>query len=293
MKITSLASLILLLPFSAPQAKWFEESNTIAQMHKSLLQDDLDGMFEQMVQVWQQESEQYIRPHLDALLEQAVSKDCGKSLMTQSLPTWLTSINISRNTTQRPGRTSHKLVITIDSQSKLDSIDFIRWPERHISAEHQIFQKTEKIYNDDRQMHTTQKVYNIPRRLDSGLYQLTIKDNDGESWNSWVIIDAIKPPQSVRWESRDKWVVDKTKLLNRACPLPRQEIQVSEYKEGKYSQVWSNSYESPRYPTHLPKNAIEANRYLLSVSMVNSRWQGPVVIQQQNTISKTIDLTEE
>lgn len=287
-----LACAALALPYCSVQAKWFEESNTVSKMHESLLNDDLNGMFDLMVQVWQQESEDYLRPHLDALLEQAVEKDCGKSLMTEGFPAWLDNVVINKNTIQRPGRTSYKVRINIESESTIKDVSLLRWPDSHISSEKQISQKVDIDTDNERQLHYTSKNYSLSSDLKSGLYQIIISDVNGESWKSWVILDSITPAQEVRWESRDSWAVDKKKLLNPSCPLPRQTVEVLEYSEGKYSRVWQKSYES-RYPKQLPKNSVEPNRYLVSVSMINSRWQGPIIIQEQNTISKTIDLTEE
>lgn len=280
------------LPYSSTEAKWFEESNTVTKMHESLLKDDLSGMFELMVQVWQQESEDYLRPHLDDLLEQAIGKDCGKSLVSEGFPAWIDNLVINKNRVQRPGRTSYKVRIDIESESTIKDISLLRWPDSHISSEKQVSQKVDLDSEDGRQLHFTSKSYSLSSQVKSGLYQLVVTDVNGEEWKTWVIMDTIKPAQEVRWESRDSWAVDKKKLLNPSCPLPRQTIEVLEYSDGKYSRVWENSYES-QYPKSIPKGVVEPNRYLVSVSMVNSRWQGPIIIQEQNTISKTIDLTEE
>jgi hypothetical protein len=96
----------------------------------------------------------------------------------------------------------------------------------------------------------------------------------------------------VRWSSKDTWVVEKTKLLNPHCPLPVQHVSVFDYIDDEYKKVWDKKYET-NYPNQLQVRSLPTERYVLTVSMSHSRWQGHVLYQDQQIISKTLDLTEE
>ncbi|PMM01144.1 DUF2861 family protein [Vibrio breoganii] len=290
-----LLTALLLLPAVVPvttNAQWFEENNAVTRMHKKLLEDDLSGMFDLMVQVWQQESTDNLEPHLESLLKQATEKDCGKSLISEGLPTWLDSITIEKVSVQRPGRLSHKLRLQIISEESLSQVRFTLWPDTSISKEVVDQDAFETITDEKRTLQQTEATYSLNKQLKSGLYQLSIEDKAQNKWSHWIVITEADPVHVVRWDSQDSWVVDKKRLLNRYCPLPVQEVTVYDYKDGQYSSVWNKSYES-NYPVKLPRNAVEPERYVVSVSMTQSQWQGPILFKDKRTISKTIDYTEE
>ncbi|CAM3036960.1 DUF2861 family protein [Vibrio rarus] len=287
---------LLLLPLAvAPMtanAQWFEESNIITQMHKKLLEDDLSGMFDLMVQVWQQESTEHIEPHLDALLKQATEKDCGKGLIAEGLPTWIDSITIEKVAIQRPGRLSNKLGLSILTEQALKSVRLTAWPDATVSKNVIDQRAFAQVTDDNRTLQRTEATYSLNKPLKSGLYQLIIEDNQMRKWTHWLIMSHPDPVHVVRWASNDSWVVDKKRLLNRYCPLPVQKVTVYDYKDGQYNTVWNKSYES-NYPVKLPSNALPPDRYVVNVSMTQSQWQGPILFQDKRIISKTIDFTEE
>lgn len=292
MKPTAIALLLIsALPLQG-QSKWFEHSTEITRMHEKLLDDDLSGMFELMVQVWQQDLTGYMQPHLNALLKQSLEKDCGKSLETQNLPTWLSAVTIKKMSVQLSGRHSNKLVVSLSSEDTIDSINLVRWPEASLSSEVQFDNSNETLVEEQQILHETEVTYHLSGELESGLYQLDLVDVKKRRWRTWLLFGRSDPVHVVRWDSRDTWAVDKKKLLNTDCPLPKLEVDVFDYVEGKYEQVWEKSYEA-QYPVKLPTQLFPADRYVVTLSMTNSRWQGPILYQDEHTISKTIDLTEE
>ncbi|OBT07982.1 hypothetical protein A9264_05810 [Vibrio sp. UCD-FRSSP16_10] len=286
---------LLLIPLAAPiaaNAQWFEENNIVTRMHQKLLEDDLNGMFEIMVQVWQQESTDNLHLHLDALLKQATEQDCGKSLTAEGLPNWVDSVSIEKISVQRPGRLSNKLMLSFLTDNRLVSVKLIGWPDSIIS-QNVIEQRSYETTTDDkRTLQYTEATYSLSKPLKSGLYQLQLEDTNQHSWTHWLIMSDADPVHVVRWDSKDSWIVDKKRLLNRYCPLPVQKVTVYDYQDGKYNTVWNKSYES-NYPVRLPSNALPPDRYVVSVSMTQSQWQGPILFKDKRTISKTIDFTEE
>ncbi|CAM4141843.1 DUF2861 family protein [Vibrio neonatus] len=290
-----LLATLLLLPLATPvtaNAQWFEENNIVTQMHQKLLEDDLNGMFELMVQVWQQESTDSLASHLDSLLKQATEKDCGKSLIAEGFPSWIDSITIEKVSLQRPGRLSNKLALNILTDKPLVSVKLIAWPDSSISNNVIDQRSYEETTDDNRTLQHTEATYSLNKPLKAGLYQLVLEDNTQRLWTHWLIMSDADPVHVVRWDSQDSWAVDKKRLLNRYCPLPVQKVTVYDYKDGKYNTVWNKSYEST-YPVRLPANAVPPDRYVVSVSMTQSQWQGPILFQDKRIISKTVDFADE
>ena len=81
-------------------------------------------------------------------------------------------------------------------------------------------------------------------------------------------------------------------MLNKHCPLPKLDASLYDYVDGQYNKVWGESYESD-YPTSLEPNIVPPDRYVLAVSMTHQRWQGPIIVEQSQIISKTYDISVE
>ena len=71
---------------TAHAADWFKDSDALTQVHKHLLDNDLALMFDSLVEVWQINSSQSREDHLNELFDQALNKDCGKTLTRKTLP---------------------------------------------------------------------------------------------------------------------------------------------------------------------------------------------------------------
>ncbi|MCF8777900.1 DUF2861 family protein [Vibrio sp. IRLE0018] len=271
---------------------WFDASTPLTQAHQHLLEDNLPGMFESLVEVWQSEPKDTIREHLNSLLIQSLNRDCGKSLTKRTLPNWLTGVKVIRQTIQSPGRDTYRLVIDIRATLEIKSLAMRKWVDRSVSSDSHFTQiNGDGVTNDPGEMQY-QKRYNLTGKLDSGLYQLVIQPADQEVWSGWVILGEPIAPQYVRWSSKENWSVEKVALNNPYCPLPEMNVGLYDYVNGQYQRVWNQTYESD-YPNSLDLEGIPNERYVLAVSMNTKRWQGQILVEQSQTISRTYDITQE
>ncbi|TFH92499.1 DUF2861 family protein [Vibrio ouci] len=284
---TLIGALVLSAPLSAAQIPWFESNSPLTQAHKHLLDGDLPGMFTSLVEVWQLEKNESIVPHLNDLFLQSLEVDCGKGLDNKSLPDWINTVLVRRTEIQSPGRDSYRAIVEVGSSKELKEISLTRWVSKVLSTDTTV---TETPNEDDGKFTRYVKRYNLNSRVKMGLYRIDITAADETSWSSWLLLGEPKAKVSVRWNSKAQWKVEKNALLNRHCPLPKLETAVYDYVDGTYSQVWGESYDSD-YPTALGNVPIEPGRYVLAVSMKHQRWQGPIIVEQSQIISKTYDVS--
>ncbi len=281
----------LLLLFSQPMVSagdWFYEQSSLTRAHQLLLEDDLTGSFSAMVQAWQTENAPYIAPHLNELLLKSLDKDCGKSLHSEESPDWLKRVVVRKQSVQSPGRHTERVTVEVNSGKEVDTIELTKWPDEKLSNA-----SAPEQTENNREGFVYQQSYTLNRTLEPGLYQLNVHaDGEKEVWHSWIIISHSSPKQIVRWLSQDSWVVDKQELLNSYCPLPVLNASLYDYADSKYVQVWHQDYEV-NYPSVLPAVTLEPNRYVLAVSIAHKRWQGQILIEEQQVISKTYDISEE
>ncbi|WP_139684299.1 DUF2861 family protein [Vibrio tasmaniensis] len=275
---------------TAQAADWFKDSDTLTQVHKHLLDNDLALMFDSLVEVWQINASQSREDHLNQLFDQALNKDCGKTLTKKTLPDWVSSVVVKRHIIQSPGRETFRVAIDVESESNIQDITFEKWVDKVVSSDSEFTKGNPVINNASVSMYS--KRYSLASQLDSGLYRLTVKGDSGNSWSTWIILGEVVMRQQVRWASKDTWLIDKKALLNPYCPLPKLEVGLYDYVDERYKQVWGKSYESD-YPTNLTGEELPNDRYVLAVSMVHSRWQGDIAIEQAQTISKTYDISSE
>ncbi|WP_394250329.1 DUF2861 family protein [Vibrio profundi] len=273
---------------NAQANEWFKESDSLTQVHKHILDDDLATMFTSLVEVWQSSESKQNRDHLNELFAQSLNKDCGKSLSKPSIPDWLSTITVRRHSIQSPGRDTYRLVINVESKNLVSDIKLTKWVDRTVSTDSEFTikstpQDSNKIYN---------KRYNLANSLESGLYRLSIKGEKSQSWSTWIVLGEFSIRQQVRWASKDSWIIDKKELLNPYCPLPTLDVGLYDYVDGKYEEVWGKTYESD-YPVTLDTNKFTNDRYVLAVSMNHARWQGDIIIEQTQSISKTYDISSE
>ncbi|MGF1696374.1 DUF2861 family protein [Vibrio kyushuensis] len=277
-------------PLAANSVDWFESNTPLTQAHQFLLDDDLDAMFGSVVEVYQQNDSRSIREHLNNLLLHSLEVDCGKGLDNNHLPDWITTTTIRRTNIQSPGRDIYNVTVSIESKKEIENIVFKRWVDKQISTD------SEFAFNESTQNGKTKKVYqkryNLNSRVPKGLYRLDVTATDQETWSSWIVFVDSKAKQVVRWQSKDQWTIEKNALLNDNCPLPSLTVALYDYIDGNYNEVWSRSFESD-YPTSFEPRNIDPERYVLAVSMTNQRWQGQVLIEQSQIISKTYDVSVE
>jgi hypothetical protein len=270
---------------------WFSSNTPLSQAHQHLLEDNLPDMFLSLVELWQSEPNKASTPHLNDLLAQSLTKDCGKSLSTVTLPEWISGVNIIRQTIQSPGRDTYRLVIKLRTVTDLDDIMFERWVDESISADSSLSQEdvvNNTIANEKRYL----KRYNLTGKVEAGLYHLSIVATDGRVFRAWVVLGDSNSSQYVRWTSKENWKVEKSALRNPHCPLPELNVGLYDYVDGQYEQVWEKSYES-NYPNSLELDGVPNDRYVLAVSINSRRWQGDIIVEQAQTISRTYDLSLE
>lgn len=282
-----LGALLVSAPTSAKDVPWFQSNTPLTQAHKHLLNNDLPAMFSSLVEMWQLEKNQTITPHLNDLLLQSLEVDCGKSLDTKPLPAWLHSVIVRRTDIQRPGRDSYRASVEIESRIDISDISLTKWVSRSLTNDNSL--TTFKVSDT---LTKYIKRYNINSRMAMGLYRIDVTGSDNSTWSSWLVLGEDKAKVTVRWQSKDQWKVEKNALLNPHCPLPKLDVSLYDFVDGKYNRVWGKVYESD-YPSTIDSDAAQPGRYVLAVAVNQTRWQGPIIVEQSQTISKTYDVSLE
>jgi hypothetical protein len=289
-KYFSALVLVTLLAPSVKGADWFETNTPLTEVHRYLLNKDLESMYTALVEVWQQKQSKSIMSHINRVFLQSLEVDCGKGLSSEPLPDWLRSVTITQQSAQSPGRDTFMTSVDIDSLSPVRQIKLLKWVDKKISNDFENY----KVVNGDAVTGVSSYGvrYNLASPLEVGLYSIQVSLESGESWNQWLIFSDQALKQSVRWTAKDKWRIEKNALLNPYCPLPKLDVGLYDYIDGKYTQIWGKEYES-EYPNQLEAKGIEPDRYVIAVSIKQSQWQGPILFERSQVISKTFDVSPE
>lgn len=280
-------ALLLSAPAFAKDVPWFQSNTPLTQAHKHLLNSDLPGMFSSLVEVWQLGKNQTINPHLNELLLQSLEIDCGKSLDTKPLPDWLKSVVVKQTDIQSPGRDSYRASVEVESSVDVSDISLTKWVSRTLTTDNSL----SSVQLSDTVTKYVKR-YNLNSRMTMGLYRIDVTGVDNSTWSSWLVLGEFKAKVAVRWQSKEQWKVERNALLNPHCPLPKLDVSLYDYIDGKYNRVWGKVYESD-YPNSIDSGAVPAGRYVLAVAVNQTRWQGPIVVEQSQTISKTYDVSLE
>ncbi|KGY11576.1 hypothetical protein NM22_14600 [Vibrio tubiashii] len=281
--------LIVSAPTSADNVPWFESNTPLTQAHRNLLNNDLPSMFASLVEVWQLDKNRSLTPHLNELFLQSLDVDCGKSLDNRTLPEWITNVTVRRSDIQSPGRDAYRAIVEVESARDISDITLTRWVNKTLSTDNSFVTSSS---NSDQGITKYTKRYNLNTQARSGLYRIDVTAADQSSWSSWLILARPKAEVTVRWDAKAQWGIEKTALLNPHCPLPKLNVALYDYVDGSYNQVWGQSYDSD-YPTSLSGDEVEKGRYVLAVSINHQRWQGPIIVEQTQIISKTYDVSVE
>ncbi|GEM76400.1 DUF2861 family protein [Vibrio sagamiensis] len=294
MKLLIALLLVLISIKPAHSVDWFQSNSPLERAHKDLLEDELGDMFDDLVELLQRQPDAKLGSHLNDLLTQSLTKDCGQSLTSPEFPDWLKGVNIVHQTIQSPGRDSYKIVIEVRTTKEIEEIIFERWFEESISSDSLFNYEKEPVGDKDQDygLKTYLKHYNISGRLEPGLYHLTIKNGDFQAYRAWVILGMSNSSLYVRWTSNDSWKVEKSVLINSFCPLPELEMSLFDYKNGEFEEVWKKNYKS-NYPTSLPVNDVPHSRYVLALTISSRRWQGNISVEQAQTISRTFNVSKQ
>ncbi|MEL7290944.1 MAG: DUF2861 family protein [Pseudomonadota bacterium] len=282
-------ALLASAPSLSEPVPWFETNSPLIHAHKNLLNGDLSGMFSALVEVWQLEDSQTIRPHLNELFVQSLEVDCGKSLDKKPLPEWLNGVVVRRTEIQSPGRDAYRAIVEATSSKDIVDIRLTKWVSKVVSSDNTFTVANPSVNNG---VKTFTKRYNLNSRVDMGLYRIDITAADQTTWSSWLVLGEPFSSTMVRWNAKAEWDVERNALLNPHCPLPKLDVSIYDYVDGNYTQVWNEQYESD-YPTSIEKIAIAPGRYVLAVSVNSQRWQGPIIVEQSQIISKTYDVSVE
>ncbi|EOX1813325.1 DUF2861 family protein [Vibrio cholerae] len=281
-----LTGMLISMPVFADSTGWFEKNTPLTQAHQHLLNNDLQSMFSSLVEVWQLEKNNNLKTHLNNLLIQSLNMDCGRGLDNKPFPDWIQGLTIRRVDVQSPGRDAYQVAIDTKTKVPITDIRLTKWVDKIVSTDSSFTNRSDSVTTN---VYTYAQRYNLTNPLSSGLYRIDITATDQESWSAWVILGDTIAKQVVRWASKDEWQIQKTELLNPHCPLPKLSISVFDHIDGNYKQIWSESYESD-YPTTLGNISLPSDRYIVTVSMIHQRWQGPLAIEQSQVISKTYDV---
>lgn len=281
-----LTGMLLSTPVFAKVTGWFENKTPLTQAHQHLLNNDLENMFGSLVEVWQLEKNNNLRNHLNNLLIQSLTVDCGRGLDNKPFPDWIQGLTIRQVDVQSPGRDAYQVVIDTQTKLQITEIRLTKWVDKVISTDNSFTNRSDVVASNT---YSYAQRYNLTNPLSAGLYRIDITAADQSTWSSWVIFGDSMAKQVVRWTSKNEWRIQKKQLLNSNCPLPKLSISVFEHIDGNYQQVWNDSYESD-YPTNLDKVPLPPGSYIVTVSMIYQRWQGALSIEQSQVISKTFNI---
>ncbi len=262
--------------------KWFEQQTLLTSAHQKILENDIEGTFSVISEIWQQDPPKYVQNHLDKLLEKAIEIDCGKSLRSGKLPNWIKEVTVRRKMNQSSGRTHLSLILDVLSDEHISSIEIKQWNSDDFSSDWTL--KT--IDTERKKLTLLRKEYRLNTRLDSGLYFLTMTTEHGLTWATWIIMAVPQTKQFVRWQSNGNWKILKTGLKKKHCSPPILNLSLIDSNNGKSKIRWSQEYERD-FPKSIPVRDLDAKKYVLSVTITHQRWQGSISIEDQQVINKT------
>ncbi|MGF1723588.1 DUF2861 family protein [Photobacterium nomapromontoriensis] len=247
--------------------------------HQKLLEGKTSESFDSMVQAWQQTPSKAEQDNLSDLLQLAITEDCGHSLATTPLPTWLTSLVIQREMVQNQNQILPRLAITGTSTVKITNIDFIQWPEQSVLS------SAPKMDNGGYFSLETRRLQKVSS---DGLYQLVINAEGVDSFKAWVLLTRPLSKQRIGWIDSRNWRIERNTLPNRACPSPILSMNLYDLNDTTWTPLWTENVDG-KLPTTLPKIDLLDGRYWLSVGIIESRWQGEIGILDIQSITRPVD----
>ncbi|WP_407333840.1 DUF2861 family protein [Enterovibrio sp. 27052020O] len=273
--------LVALLPLKGMSA-WFSGSDALTSAHQRLLEGNTADSFDAMVEAWQQEKTETEYRHLTELLALAISEDCGRSLSTLSLPSWLQSVVIRRETVQTPNRVYYQFSIYGNSKEGIDKLSFAKWPDRTLIA-------SELGLDNANQFKLEFDA--ISGAVPAGLYKLDVKSLEGEDWSSWVLIAQPEPIQKISWKDSRSWRIAPTTDLKSTCPRPFLSMNLYQQTGVEDAPIWSEDKDK-NLPTSLPVIDVPNGQYWFSVALIERRWQGAILFEDVQRIARSIDLPD-
>ncbi|KXF83192.1 DUF2861 family protein [Enterovibrio coralii] len=263
-------------------AAWFSGSDALTSAHQKLLEGNTSESFDAMVEAWQQEVGETEKTHLADLLSLAITEDCGRSLSTLSLPSWLDNIVIRRETVQTPNRVFYHFSIYGTSKVGVSSVSFSAWPDQ--SVLHGNFTEEES--------HDFKLDYDgLSRAIKAGLYKLEVTSNNGERWSSNVLITQPEAIQAISWKDSRSWRIAPPTELKGTCPRPFLSMNLYSQNDGESAPIWSEEKDK-NLPTSLPVIDVPDGQYWFSVALIERRWQGAILLEEVQRIARAVDLPD-
>lgn len=281
----------MLIALSTPvqSTEWFSSASPLNKAHESLLKGDISSSFNAMVEVWQTPVTPEVKENLNSILLQSLDVDCGRTLTDSTLPKWIRSLSLTSQTLESPGRRAFAAILDVNSSTDIRSVVLKNSFGRTVSKDTEVH--TQHLTTPLKEQQFNIK-YNLTSTLPIGLYEVEVVTVQGDEWSGWIIMTSSSKQYSIRWTGIESWFIQKDFLLNRHCELPVLEVGLYDYIDKKYENVYRQQYESD-YPTVLQGVRLPPQRYVLSISMTHQRWQGDIVVAQQQVISKSYDVSDE
>ncbi|MEZ8127458.1 DUF2861 family protein [Enterovibrio norvegicus] len=273
--------LFLTTPLSVTAA-WFSGSDALTSAHQRLLEGDTAASFDAMVEAWQQVKNDTEDRHLAELLSLAINEDCGRSLSTLSLPSWLQSVVVRRETVQTPNRVYYQFSLYGSSKQGIGNVSFSAWPDRSLV---QVDLPKEKA-NDFKL-----EIEGLSRAVKSGLYKLELTSLSGEVWSSWIIVSQPEPTQKISWKDSRSWRISPPTDLKGTCPRPFLSMNLYRQDSDDLAPIWSEEKDK-NLPTSLPVLDVTDGQYWLTVALIERRWQGAILFEEVQRIGRAIDLPD-
>ncbi len=263
-------------------ARWFDSKDSLSSAHDLLLSGNVSGSFEQLVQLWQQQPEPLIGDNMNALLGAAIGVDCGRSLTPNALPEWLMELAVQRETVQHVNQVNYSVNIEGLSNVNSLSIDLVQWPEENVISGRTAVSKGGQFKMSFRHFSDT-----LPR----GLYRLSLSTANHPEWNQWLILEDPATVQRITWVDTFNWHIANHQLPMKTCPVPVLEQQVYPLDRLYQRTIWQQR-DQGRLPTVFNAEETELNpgRYWLSVSLIDSRWQGDLQVQEVQRLIKPTEV---
>ena len=263
------------------QAAWFPQQDVLTVAHQKLLEGSSAESFDAMIQAWQGKPTEEQEANLNALLNLAVTEDCGRSLDATRFPAWLKSLTVQREMIQNQSQVLPKLAITGTASKQIKHIDFIRWPQEKVLSA-----SPGRLSGDYFSIETKR----LEKASSAGLYQLIINTGDGEEFKEWVILSPPKRKQWINWIDSRTWRIEKNGLPDKACPTPILSMNIYDLNDTSWTPLWTENVDG-RLPTSLPEVDLPDGRYWLSVGIIESRWQGELSVLDIQSITRPVDHT--
>lgn len=269
---------IITLLLSMPAlSDWFSHSNALTFAHQNLLEGNTGKSFSSLIQAWQQNND---RNNLVQLFSLMMTNDCGRDLTKSPLPSWLQQLVIRRERVQAPNRVDYFFSISGRTEQRLSSLLFSTWPDSKLSL-------NKNKDNDDKKFSYFYQ--GLTHSVDDGLFQLEIKAQKNQLWSSWLFFSPNETKQIISWRDKGEWQISSRLNYKTSCPQPMLRIQLFEKQKNEKKLIWSLEKEHD-LPTSLPTINVKSGQYWLMVSIVDHRWQGPILFEDVQSIARMIEL---